>query len=62
MYNYDYRPYFNSLITNTDNLESVLDSLSSKVDTLYTILGVILAVAVGILAYLMIKNWRFKKK
>lgn len=62
MYNYDYRPYFNSLITNTDNLESVLDSVSSKVDTLYTILGVILAVAVGILAYLMIKNWRFRKK
>lgn len=62
MYNYDYRSYFNSLITNTDNLESVLDSLSTKVDTLYTILGVILAVAVGILAYLMIKNWRFKKK
>lgn len=62
MYNYDYRPYFNSLITNTDNLESVLDSVSSKVDTLYTILGVILAVVVGILAYLMIKNWRFKKK
>lgn len=62
MYNYDYRSYFNSLITNTDNLESVLDSVSSKVDTLYTILGVILAVVVGILAYLMIKNWRFKKK
>lgn len=62
MYNYDYRPYFNSLITNTDNLESVLDSLSAKVDTLYTIVAVILAVAVGILAYLMIKNWRFRKK
>lgn len=62
MYNYDYRPYFNSLITNTDNLESVLDIVSTKVDTLYTILGVILAVAVCILAYLMIKNWRFRKK
>lgn len=58
---YDYRSYFQTLINQTDELEQNTLDLFSRVDDLYTLLAVILALLAGILAYLMIKNWRFRK-
>lgn len=58
---YDYRQYFQTLIQNTDELEQNTLDLFSRVDDLYKLLAVVLAVCAATLAYLMIKNWRFKK-
>lgn len=58
---YDYRPYLNTINNHLSDIEQDILDLYTRTDNMYTLVAVILAAIVGILAYLMIKNWRFKK-
>lgn len=61
MYYYDYRPYLTQINDNISDLNQNILDVYTRLDNAYTLLAVLLAAVVGILAYLMIKNWRFKK-
>lgn len=61
MYNYDYRPYFNTLHNDNESILSTLSQLTGDINSLRTVLLLVAGIAVAILAFMIIKNWRFRK-
>lgn len=61
MYNYDYRPYFNTLHNDNESILSTLSQLTGDFNSLRTVLLLVAGIAVAILAFMIIKNWRFRK-
>lgn len=60
MWEYDYRSYFNTLISKCndiiENQETIISQMTMYKDILYVIMGITLS----ILAFSLIKQWRFK--